>query len=50
MNTETDDLERQEEDILLYTVSDEALEAAAQTDNGGMTQFMGCSFSDCPRY
>jgi hypothetical protein len=34
MNNETDDLE-QPEDILTYTVSDEVLEAAAQTEKGG---------------
>jgi hypothetical protein len=50
MNDESNDLEQPEEDILTYTVSDEALEAAAQTEKGRMTRFMGCSFSNCPRH
>ena len=36
MNDETDDLEQPEGDILTYTVSDEAPEAAAQTSRGRM--------------
>lgn len=34
MNDQTDDLDRADEDILTYTVSDEALEAAAGTEGG----------------
>jgi hypothetical protein len=37
MNDETDDLEQPEGDILTYTVSDEAPEAAAQTSRGDGT-------------
>jgi hypothetical protein len=34
MNNQTDTLDQTDEEILTYTVSDEALEAAASTDRG----------------
>jgi hypothetical protein len=34
MNDDTTDLDQVDEDILTYTVSDEALEAAAGTESG----------------
>jgi hypothetical protein len=36
MDNETDHLDRADEDILNYTISDEALEAAAGTEWGGV--------------
>jgi hypothetical protein len=41
MDQQTDiDLDQADEDILTYTVSDEALEAAAGTERGGPTPFV----------
>ena len=37
MNDTTSDLDQIDEDILTYTVSDEALEAAAGTERGSAT-------------
>ena len=37
MNEQTDHLDQIDEDILTYTVSDEALEAAAGRERGEMT-------------
>jgi hypothetical protein len=37
MNEQTDDLDQADEEILTYTVSDEALEAAANTERGAPT-------------
>ena len=37
MNDTTTDLDQTDEDILTYTVSDEALEAAAGTERGALT-------------
>jgi hypothetical protein len=44
MNDETDDLDQADEDILTYTVSDEALEALAGTEGVGRTQTDSCNF------
>jgi hypothetical protein len=40
-NTAIDDLQV-DEDILTYTVSDEALEAAAGTERGGSNRWQDC--------
>ena len=40
-STTTDTLDQADEEILTYTVSDEALEAAAGTGPGGMTMQSG---------
>jgi hypothetical protein len=39
MNDDTTDLDQADEEILTYTVSDEALEAAAGTERGANTDF-----------
>ena len=45
MNDETTTLDQTDEEILTYTVSDDALEAAARTERGVMSLYtciMGC--------
>jgi hypothetical protein len=42
----TTDLDQADEDILTYTVSDEALEAAAGSERGA--SWSSCSFVHCP--
>jgi hypothetical protein len=39
MNEHQTDLDQADEEILTYTVSDEALEAAAGTDRGGTSNW-----------
>ena len=47
MNDETTNLDQADEEILTYTVSDEALEAAAGTERGVNTQ-VWCTGSFSP--
>jgi hypothetical protein len=51
MNDDTTDLDQTDEDILIYAVSDEALEAAAGTTKGrAPSTHYFCSFFVCPAY
>jgi hypothetical protein len=47
-DNDTDDLNRTEEEILTYEVSDEAMEAASGTYNGGRTTLSHTYCFTCP--
>jgi hypothetical protein len=47
MNDETTNLDQTDEDIFTYTVSDEALEAAAGTESGRLCLFTPVTMKIC---
>jgi hypothetical protein len=49
-NTTSDNLNQTDEEILTYTASDEALEAAAGSLRGDNPQFFTFGEATCPQY
>jgi hypothetical protein len=49
-STTSDNLNQTDEDILTYTVSDDALEAAAGSLRGDNPQFFTFGDATCPQY
>jgi hypothetical protein len=48
MNESKNDRDTRYEDILVYEVSDEALEAAASADRVTVTIYYSCAIAGCP--